>query len=149
MWCGFGWLLICFSAAVILPAGMHTQLLLGFLAVTGGGLSAFLGRTYIHVYERSLQQLNEYFDQPLLNSYLLSAERIIDGMDERYRDRAYGAVIDRLLEGSIRLSVVDTRAAKSRPARPFLARRLKSPDGASGEVVQESSNTVADNNAAQ
>jgi hypothetical protein len=96
MWCGFAWLLMCFTAAILIPATKEAQLLVGTLAATGGALSGFLGRTYIRVYERSLQQLNRYFEQPLVNSYLLSAERIVGEMDEG-QDEAYKEILRRLL----------------------------------------------------
>jgi len=98
MWCGFVWLLACFSAVLFIPVPTAVQILVGALAVIGGALSGFLSRTYIHVYERALQQLNQYFSQPLLNSYLLSAERIIGEMSVEARDCAYEAVLQRLLE---------------------------------------------------
>jgi uncharacterized SAM-binding protein YcdF (DUF218 family) len=142
MWCGFLWLLMCFSAAVFLPTAARAQLLLGSLALTGGALSAFLGRTYIHVYERSLQQLNQYFDQPLLNSYLLSAERLIGEMETSNRDQAYQAVLERLLESSSRLSVGNGQTADKRSTKPRSTRRSKPTGAANGEVSQESAHEV-------
>jgi uncharacterized SAM-binding protein YcdF (DUF218 family) len=142
MWCGFIWLLMCFSAAVFLPSAARAQLLLGSLALTGGALSAFLSRTYIHVYERSLQQLNQYFDQPLLNSYLLSAERIIGEMDTSNRDQAYQAVLERLLQSSSRVSVVNGQTANKRSINPRRSRRSKPTGAANGEVSQEATHEV-------
>jgi len=137
MWCGFVWLLICFSAAVFLPAGTRTQLLLGSLAVTGGALSAFLGRTYIRVYERSLQQLNRYFDQPLLNSYLLSAERIICEMEKSNRDSAYQRVLEQLLESSSRLSVGNGQVVEKKSMKGIPTRSVDWTGAANGEVLQD------------
>lgn len=94
---GFAWLLACFAAVLFVPGATDAQLFIGSLAVAGGALSAFLGRTYIHVYERSLVQLNRYFEQPLLNSYLLSAERIIGEMQSG-KDEAYLSVLHKLLQ---------------------------------------------------
>jgi hypothetical protein len=145
MWCGFGWLLACFTVGVFFPTTAQAKLLLGSLAVTGGALSGFLSRTYIHVYERALEQLDAYFDQPLLNSYLLSAERIIDVMDEHSRDDAYRVVIERLLSVSSRRPRVD-RATKPQRSKTFTRRSTSSPDGASGEVGQEASDALTDRN---
>ena len=78
----------------------------------GGALSGFLSRTYIRVYERALQQLNQYFNQPLLNSYLLSAERIIGEMSVEARDCAYEAVLQRLLESGPASPEVFERGSK-------------------------------------
>jgi len=112
MWCGFVWLLACFSAVLFIPVPTGVQILVGGLAVIGGALSGFLSRTYIRVYERALQQLNQYFNQPLLNSYLLSAERIIGEMSVEARDCAYEAVLQRLLESGPASPEVFERGSK-------------------------------------
>jgi hypothetical protein len=99
MWTGFAWLIVCFSAGFIFP-DHAAPILIGSLAATGGALAAFLGRTYLRVYERSLQQLNQYFNQPLLNSYYLNAERLIDELSPTKKDEFLGTLLLRLLEGT-------------------------------------------------
>jgi hypothetical protein len=99
MWTGFAWLILCFSAGFIFP-NPGAPLLIGSLAATGGALAAFLGRTYLRVYERSLQQLNQYFNQPLLNSYYLNAERLIDELSPDKKDEFLGTLLVKLLEGT-------------------------------------------------
>lgn len=81
MWGGFAWLKVCFGAAVWQVTTTGSQVLIGTLAAVGGTLSGYLSRTYLRVYERTLLQLNQYYRQPLLNSYLLSAERIVRDLD--------------------------------------------------------------------
>jgi hypothetical protein len=75
MWIGFAWLLACLTASALVAEG-ERRLILGSFGILGGALAAFLGRTYLRVYETSLHQLNQFYDQPLLNSYYLSAERL-------------------------------------------------------------------------
>ncbi|MGW5587095.1 hypothetical protein [Streptomyces sp. NPDC003857] len=54
------------------------RLFVGSFAAVGTAFTAYLSRTYMLTYERALQQLNQYFNQPVLNSYFLTAERIAD-----------------------------------------------------------------------
>jgi hypothetical protein len=103
MWSGLVWLLICFSAALVMSS-LSNRILLGSLAAIGGSLSGFLGRTYLRVYERSLQQLTQFYNQPLLNSYYLTAERLASDMGGTGREKAMGSIVDELLKGAFLLS---------------------------------------------
>lgn len=95
---GFIWLLACFSAAVWQVTAPGSQVLLGALAAVGGALSGYLSRTYLRVYERTLVQLNQYYRQPLLNSYLLSAERILRDVNEPDLKAAmYGRLLTQII----------------------------------------------------
>lgn len=100
MWAGFTWLLLCSIGGATVAVTTGEKIILVSLAAIGGGLAAFLSRTYIRVYERSLEQLNQYFSQPLLNSYYLTAERLISEMSPGERDRARNKLLDQLLQGS-------------------------------------------------
>ncbi|MBV9142684.1 MAG: hypothetical protein JO115_17525 [Pseudonocardiales bacterium] len=89
------------------------------------------------MYERSLQQLNRYFDQPLLNSYLLSAERIICEMEKSNRDSAYQRVLEQLLESSSRLSVGNGQVVEKKSMKGIPTRSVDWTGAANGEVLQD------------
>ena len=64
------------------------------LAAIGGGISAFVTKTFLDVHQLSLQQLNRYFDQPVINDHILMAQRLADGLpDPSARQAAYQQVI--------------------------------------------------------
>lgn len=67
------------------------------LGAIGATISGFIARTYLRIYERTLVQLNHYFEQPLVSSYVLTAERLVDKMSPERRDDALARVIDELL----------------------------------------------------
>lgn len=67
------------------------------VAALGGALSAYISATYLRIYERALDQLNFYYRQPLINSYLLSAERIAKDMSGEQRDAAYNELLRQVL----------------------------------------------------
>jgi len=74
-----------------------TKVAAGGVAGLGGAFSAYISATYLRVYERTLDQLNFYYRQPLVNSYLLTAERLADGMSPEKRDAAYDELLREVL----------------------------------------------------
>ncbi|MET9386990.1 hypothetical protein ABZY09_39750 [Streptomyces sp. NPDC002928] len=74
---GLGILVVAFVAGWRLNA-QGDRLFVGSVAAVGTAFTAYLSRTYMQTYERALQQLNQYFNQPVLNGYFLTAERIAD-----------------------------------------------------------------------
>jgi hypothetical protein len=78
---GYTSLIVAFVAVPLLP-GVGTKVAVAGLGAVGATLSGFLSRTYLRVYDRSLDQLNNYFNQPLVNSYYLTAERLIQAYSE-------------------------------------------------------------------
>jgi MFS family permease len=67
------------------------------LTAIGGMLSGFIARTFLNTYGQALRQLNFYFQQPLINSYLLTAERLIGRMTKSQQDAALKNVIDKIM----------------------------------------------------
>jgi hypothetical protein len=139
MFGGFTWLIVCFTA-VILVSSLNGKILAATLAPVGGVLAGFLSRTYLFVYERSLVQLNQYYNQPLLNSYCLAAERLTTEMSSDGRDKLISKVIDQLLlaagtlsEGTARNSV----APRKRPVRAPGAKRGSSRENGHAPVSLE------------
>jgi uncharacterized membrane protein len=140
MLAGFTWLIICFTAVIVVNS-LEGKIVAAALAPVGGMLAGFLGRTYLFVYERSLIQLNQYYNQPLLNSYYLAAERLTSEMSAEARDRMLEKVVDQLLSAASGLS--EGAALNAAPAtarkRSRLSRRTLSPTHSSdGNSHQES-----------
>ena len=64
------------------------------VSVIGGAISAFITKTFLDVHRLSLIQLNHYFRQPVLNSHILTAQRLADALiDSAARQKAYEAII--------------------------------------------------------
>ncbi|MEU6421112.1 hypothetical protein [Streptomyces spiralis] len=75
------------------------RLFVGSVAAVGTAFTAYLSRTYMQTYERALQQLNQYFNQPVLNGYFLNAERIAASLpDERKKTEILEQVVVDILE---------------------------------------------------
>ncbi|MEU0048613.1 hypothetical protein [Streptomyces sp. NPDC006309] len=76
---------------------------IGALAAFSTLLSGYLSRTYLSLYKESIGQLNRYFDQPVLNSYYLTAERLTEGLGEQHQDEIRMQVIREVLSNGARM----------------------------------------------
>lgn len=82
-------------SAIIAPDAA-TKAAAATLGTVGGAISGYVARTYLRIYERTLQQLNHYFEQPLVSSYVLTAERLVEKMSDGQRDEALARIITEL-----------------------------------------------------
>lgn len=64
------------------------------ITTIGGGISAYITKTFLDVHKLSLIQLNRYFKQPAINYNIVMAQRLADEVnDEEVRKDAYKAII--------------------------------------------------------
>ncbi len=73
---------------------------IGALAAFSTLLSGYLTKTYLALYKESIGQLNRYFDQPVLNSHYLTAERLAESLDRRDAVEVRRQIIDSVLAAS-------------------------------------------------
>ncbi|MEW1635279.1 hypothetical protein AB0469_14490 [Streptomyces sp. NPDC093801] len=78
-------LVVAFIASMHFNA-LGERIFIGSLALVSTAFVGYLSKTFMVVYDRSLQQLNQYFNQPVLNQYFLSAERVVDRLEPPMRD---------------------------------------------------------------
>jgi hypothetical protein len=96
-----GFLLLVVGAATVLRAVTPSaQIVVGGLAGLGSALSAYIGSTFIRAYNRALAQMNYYFGQPLVQSYLLEAERMASSLHQERRDDVMEKIIAETLSGA-------------------------------------------------
>jgi hypothetical protein len=72
-----GFVVLAVGGSVIVVGGPNALLSGSSLAAIGGALSAFITKTLLDVHKVSLIQLNRYFKQPVLNSHVLTCQRLI------------------------------------------------------------------------
>jgi Cyanobacterial TRADD-N associated 2-Transmembrane domain len=109
------------GAAAITASGTAAKVSAAGLAAIAAAVSGFLARTYLRIYERTLLQLNFYYEQPLVSSYVLTAERLVDKMGSDRRDDSLSRIIEELLIGiRVRPSgeVERARESESRSSPP-------------------------------
>jgi len=114
---GVGLAILAVGAIIVIQsASLAGQLVLGGLTALGGAFSAYLGATFIAAYNRAREQMNYYYGQPLVNSYLLNAERLAKDLSPESRDEALKDVIAKTLEGAVIASgtISPQDSAKSR-----------------------------------
>lgn len=73
------------------------RVFIGSLAALATAFVGYLSKTFLVVYDRSLQQLNQYFNQPVLNQYFLYAERVVDGMDQSAKEELRKKIVEEVL----------------------------------------------------
>lgn len=106
-----GWSFFCAIAAMIsglamvVWGGTHIVFYAGWEHVTagslissiGGAVSAYITKTFLDVHKLSLIQLNHYFSQPVINTHILTAQRLADQLvDEQAKQRVYEAIIEKV-----------------------------------------------------
>ncbi|MGW5467677.1 hypothetical protein [Streptomyces chartreusis] len=98
---------------------------IGALAAFSTVLTGYLTRTYLAMYKESIGQLNRYFDQPVLNSYYLTAERLTVGLDSVHAHEVRCQIINEVLATSSRMGSRPAppkdpkpKAAKPKPKKP-------------------------------
>lgn len=67
------------------------------LAAVGVAISGYVARTYLRVYDRAQEQLNYYFREPLVTSYLLTAERLAEKLRGSRRQKAYASMVNEIV----------------------------------------------------
>jgi hypothetical protein len=84
-------------ATAILADSSATKYSAAIVTATGAAVGGYLSRTYLIVQRAAGKQMNFYFQQPLIQSYLLSAERLIAMVPEPRKAHSY----DRLVEACL------------------------------------------------
>ncbi|MFC1435988.1 hypothetical protein ACEZDB_35685 [Streptacidiphilus sp. N1-3] len=108
---GLGLLVVvgCFAGGIYLHTG-QAKVFMGAIAVVGSALSAYLNRTYLHMYGQTLSQLNRYFEQPVLTGYYLTAERLAQGLSDDPESTVRQRIVDQVLAASAQMSKVSARS---------------------------------------
>ncbi|MCI5124694.1 MAG: hypothetical protein D3925_09510 [Candidatus Electrothrix sp. AR5] len=64
------------------------------IAAIGGGISAYITKTFLDVHKLSLNQLNRYFTQPVINDHIVMAQRLAEDVrDDEVRKKSYEKII--------------------------------------------------------
>lgn len=97
-----GFLLLTAGAVLALTSDNVTaQVIVGSLAALGSAISGYIAATSMKMHQRAQAQMNFYYAQPLVQSYILEAERLCKDLSEDgRRDKSLEKIIDRTLEGA-------------------------------------------------
>lgn len=97
MFAGLGF--VIWGGTVVFTTGDWQKVAAGSaISAIGGAVSAYITKTFLDVHRLSLFQLNRYFRQPVLNAYVLTAQRLADQVDEpAARRAAYRDIIGRVV----------------------------------------------------
>jgi hypothetical protein len=108
-----GFLLLIVGGVVALRATDATsKAVVGALAGIGSLLSGYIGRTFLRAEDRAMDQLNYYFQQPLVTSYMLAAERLTLKLTETKRDNVLTTVVNQVLAAAHASEQVNSSSSK-------------------------------------
>ncbi|MEK9520039.1 hypothetical protein MIU24_11595 [Streptomyces venezuelae] len=99
------------------------RVFIGSLAALATVFVGYLSKTFLAVYDRSLQQLNQYFNQPVLNQYFLTAERITEQLDGDLRNDLKAQIVMDVLETGKQMHQVSGGAPKAQAKAPKIGRQ--------------------------
>jgi hypothetical protein len=96
---GFATLLLCI-VLVALPTPNESKIPIAGLGSVSIVISGFITGTFLKQHALSVSQLNRFFSQPLVTSYLLTAERVAAGLVDTAKESNLSAVVDQALRSA-------------------------------------------------
>ena len=113
-----GLAVLVIGAVMVLVTGeAAARISVASLAAVGVAISGYVARTYLRVYDRAQEQLNYYFREPLVTSYLLTAERLAEKLRGGRRQRAYASMVEeivRFVRADLDQGASDSSSGKAR-----------------------------------
>jgi hypothetical protein len=76
-----GLTLLLFGAWHVFTGGGVDAIPVTAVTIVGSAVSGFIAKTFLDAHQTSLIQLNHYFKQPVLNSHILTAQRLVELLD--------------------------------------------------------------------
>ena len=97
-----GFAILTVGALTVLRVADDTsKVVVGVLASLGSLFSGYISHTFLRAESVAMAQLNFYFRQPLVTSYILLAERVSQKLPREQEPQALRALIDRVLDAAI------------------------------------------------
>ncbi|MDJ0377002.1 hypothetical protein [Cryobacterium sp. PH31-L1] len=125
MYLGFGLLALCILIVVWPSTSVQTKFTVAALGLVSTTVSGYITQTFLKSHTASVAQLNRFFNQPLVSSYLLTAERLALGLDDSARNDALVLVIAEALNAAHterQLTDAPARVKRRIPARGAAAK---------------------------
>jgi hypothetical protein len=112
------------------------QIVAATLTAVGSMLSAYLGSTFIRAHQEDVRQINHFFGQPLVQAYILEAERITTKVsDSSKRDGMYEQIISEVLGGASQAArALRPADVPAKPRKRIAARGTRAAGAATAEL---------------
>ena len=111
-----GLALLMFGGIVAVAAtAPETKLAVAGLSAIGTLVSGFITKTFLTSHASAIAQLNRFFEQPLVNSYLLNAERVAGAISPDSRDEILTLVIRESISAAHQILTGPPRNQSQRP----------------------------------
>ncbi|MFD8440634.1 hypothetical protein ACFV2I_36995 [Streptomyces microflavus] len=113
---------ICLWVGLNQP-GADVKWFSGAIAAVGATVSGYINRTYMRMYEKSIQQLSQYFDQPVVTGYYLTAERMAKAFESSEDSR--NAIISSVLSSAAHITKRSSSSSAGNEETPKKQRMRK------------------------
>lgn len=130
---GFSLLLVG-GIVAIAPTDPITKIAVAALTGIGTLVSGFISRTFLHSHAVSIAQLNRFFEQPLVNSYLLNAERVAIRLGRGRCEEMLVGIIQESISAARRVLTEPRKEAVLTSTTPIRKRTRKPPAVKSEEI---------------
>lgn len=111
-------------AVLALASTPQQQVSVGVLSAVGSALSGYVAASFLRIYDRAQEQLNFYFEAPLIESRLLEAERLAQKLKGSRREAMFTRMIEEIMvsarRGDTNAGVQTAAEAVRAPRRRFL-----------------------------
>ncbi len=82
------------SILVINKSNTGEIIALTSLATLGGAISGYIAKTFLDVHKTSLNQLNRYFKEPLINQYILKSQLLTEELESEEKKQLISKLFD-------------------------------------------------------
>ncbi|MFI7527505.1 hypothetical protein [Nocardia salmonicida] len=114
------------------------------VAAVGTATGGYIARTFIRVNTAAQQHVRYYFEQPLVQSYLLTAERVAERLPNRKREHQYELIVAAALQQAGMVSQL--RDADETESEPDPVEEPAADEGGEGsDQTEEQGSEQADN----
>jgi hypothetical protein len=120
---GLGWILLGVVVALA-PSHTDVKVTVGVLTGLAAAIAGYISKTFLGSYIVSIDQINRFFQHPLVVSYLLNAERVSQELNEN-KEQVLGSVVEESIMAARRVLTVLTAPKTTRPRR---GRRTAKPE---------------------
>jgi len=108
-------ILITGAAVAITVQDDTAKIVTASLTAIGATVSGYISKTFLQTYNTTLRQLNYYFEQPLISSYILTAQRLADSVPKGSPEM-YAQLVNGIIGQLIRPSQSPVSAPATAPA---------------------------------
>ncbi|MFD8099019.1 hypothetical protein ACFV24_05735 [Nocardia fluminea] len=122
-----------------------TKYAAAIVAAVGTATGGYIARTFIRVNTAAQQHVRYYFEQPLVQSYLLTAERVAERLPNRKREHQYELIVAAALQQAGMVSQLRDTSDEAEAEPDPVEEEPSADEGEGSDQAEEQGSEHADN----